>query len=1203
MAFLSPETLDRVNRYLRIEDGGMTYNNHRRTVVISFAPIVDRENYLAEVTIRLYTATQFVINLFRALQHNPLTAHFMWTMSVEISGPFGQVLVNNYGGMRNYAVHRRFLNIHDIALNLIRSILETLETLQQSERDGMDHVDPMNDLVYTFYYDARAEDVYGRGVMRKIIAKTIRENPHAKGLAKYPVIHGLCGYQAIIYVLSINEDLRNCWQGDLSWFYNCFTMNTLVPLAQQLRDSKTRFQRLANQLKHYIGGNESVWQVSRVDELSTAQKFIAKQSNFRLVVFNEATRQIMENRTGLNFGNNPDMYDDRMTILFNYTLGHVQLVKSMYSYFGKTFQSGSAYCFDCGMFCRIQHKCKGLLTCQYCITPFRTKTAYDAHLGKSKTGFLCGVCNVLCPSQKCFDNHTCRAPRGPCGYCQTMHENGSCGITTCRRCSKRYQKSPVGEFIPHECFIERLEEKSQLCPRIVCENYYAFDVESRLDLTDPETGACKHTVNLIVVKRCFSQDPPMIFSDLDMLIRWIESLTIPVELFAHNMSGYDGRLVFDHLFENYTAPQEMLWKGSKILSMTYGKATFRDTLPHLTTSLEKLPAMFGLDENRYKKGFFPYRFNTVDNQDYIDQIPDKQYFDPDNMSGQKKLKFEQWYDERSQTLYNFHQEMVEYCISDVEILANSIEAYVTTMMKIKPMNPLASITIASYAMKLYRTYFIPPNTIANLTIREHNDIKPAMHGGRTDTRCLLYEFSEEELANGIHGAYQDVQSLYPTVQFYDPLPVGKPRHRQFDPLTQPSIEEVRAVFGYICCDIRPTVYLHHPVIVNVDKNQRGGRLLATLEPLEKKVVTSPELQLALDHGYVIDRVYWWYDFDQSTGLFKDYVRTFLKGKVESGGWKQAFNDPTVWDSFCNYHQDELGIDLTKERFTNNPAYRSCMKLLLNSLWGKFGERSVKSHWLQTTTGKENGEMYGLENKWFNGEIDINFRKYSKDGKTLGIIYTPLAPTERAFQVLPDHSNIALAGFVTAHARCRLWKMLHKIGTRVLYHDTDSIIYKTAGINRESEDIPRGKYLGDWEDELPGRKIVKFVSPGPKCYSYITDDGTGCVKIKGFTLTTSTTALINYNSMASLVRKETITINASNLLFRHNRNLGEMITKMTSKIFKVTYNKAYIGRDYFTYPFGWENFQFLGKENVYNPEAEEDVEADDDWLISLLISST
>ena len=53
---------------------------------------------------------------------------------------------------------------------------------------------------------------------------------------------------------------------------------------------------------------------------------------------------------------------------------------------------------------------------------------------------------------------------------------------------------------------------------------------------------------------------------------------------------------------------------------------------------------------------------------------------------------------------------------------------------------------------------IPPN------------IRNAFFGGRTKSFNLIYDFN----ANNTKGKYIDVCSLYPTVMYYDPIPIGHP---------------------------------------------------------------------------------------------------------------------------------------------------------------------------------------------------------------------------------------------------------------------------------------------------------------------------------------------------------------------------------------------------------------------------------------------
>ena len=75
-----------------------------------------------------------------------------------------------------------------------------------------------------------------------------------------------------------------------------------------------------------------------------------------------------------------------------------------------------------------------------------------------------------------------------------------------------------------------------------------------------------------------------------------------------------------------------------------------------------------------------------------------------------------------------------------------------------------------------------------------------------------------------------------------------------------------------------------------------------------------------------------------------------------------------------------------------------------------------------------------------------------------------------------------------------------LGRKVLYYDTDSIIYISDGYN----DIETSETLGKFKDELLSEYgsdayITEFVSGGPKNYAYRLNDGIIIEKIKGVTL--------------------------------------------------------------------------------------------------------
>ena len=115
-------------------------------------------------------------------------------------------------------------------------------------------------------------------------------------------------------------------------------------------------------------------------------------------------------------------------------------------------------------------------------------------------------------------------------------------------------------------------------------------------------------------------------------------------------------------------------------------------------------------------------------------------------------------------------------------------------------------------------------------------------------------------------------------------------------------------------------------------------------------------------------------------------------------------------------------------------------------------------------------------------------------------------------------NIMIAVFTTAYARLHLYGAVERLNERVLYMDTDSVVYKQKPNEWEP---PLGDHLGEWTDEVKGAKITEFVICGPKNYGYVMlNETTGVtktsMKVKGLTLSTNAKALLNIDVMCQQV---------------------------------------------------------------------------------------
>lgn len=165
------------------------------------------------------------------------------------------------------------------------------------------------------------------------------------------------------------------------------------------------------------------------------------------------------------------------------------------------------------------------------------------------------------------------------------------------------------------------------------------------------------------------------------------------------------------------------------------------------------------------------------------------------------------------------------------------------------------------------------------------------------------------------------------------------------------------------------------------------------------------------------------------------------------------------------------------------------------------------------------------------------------------------------------TSVVHAAFVTAHARLKLYSELEKIDRRVLYFDTDSIIY----IARPGEYNPQlGNYLGELTSELDsGDYIEEFVSAGPKNYGYRTKSGKSSCTVKGFTLNSSTTDVINFEAIRRVVlQDQNERIEVEQMRFVRDKHQWTVRTESNFKKYRFVYNKRFLFNDLSTLPYGY-----------------------------------
>ena len=102
--------------------------------------------------------------------------------------------------------------------------------------------------------------------------------------------------------------------------------------------------------------------------------------------------------------------------------------------------------------------------------------------------------------------------------------------------------------------------------------------------------------------------------------------------------------------------------------------------------------------------------------------------------------------------------------------------------------------------------------------------------------------------------------------------------------------------------------------------------------------------MAVEKGYRITKIneVWHFPPEQRvTGLFAAYVNTWLKIKQEASGWPRWCDTEQKKHQYIHDYYQREGIQLEYDRIEKNPGLKALAKLMLNSFWGKFGEKQNK----------------------------------------------------------------------------------------------------------------------------------------------------------------------------------------------------------------------------------------------------------------------
>ena len=338
---------------------------------------------------------------------------------------------------------------------------------------------------------------------------------------------------------------------------------------------------------------------------------------------------------------------------------------------------------------------------------------------------------------------------------------------------------------------------------------------------------------------------------------------------------------------------------------------------------------------------------------------------------------------------------VEYLKNDVMIMSQALSIVIAQKLK--------KMTIASSAFTFFQD-LIGKDTYKNyfpvLDLEVDKDIRLSYKGGFT---YLNPKYVNKTVGNGI---VLDVNSMYPWAMKYCKLPYGYPIY--FDGEYKQDDEYPLYIIKLRCCfeikkDHIPTIQLKHNLAFLPNEYIEKADEPVTL------YLTNVDYELFKDHYDVYEEVIecgW--KFKAMKGIFTTYI-----------------------DHWMNIKENSTG------------AIRAIAKLMLNSLYGRFGKNP-------DVTGK-----YPI--------LDEN-----------GVVKWKLKEKEMC-----DPVYTALASFVTAWARDRIIRSAQKVYDRFIYADTDSLHLLDDEVPKELQDMIHDTKLGYWKIESHFEK-AKFIRQKTYC---------------------------------------------------------------------------------------------------------------------------
>ncbi|MCS7231670.1 MAG: DNA polymerase [Elusimicrobiota bacterium] len=377
-------------------------------------------------------------------------------------------------------------------------------------------------------------------------------------------------------------------------------------------------------------------------------------------------------------------------------------------------------------------------------------------------------------------------------------------------------------------------------------------------------------------------------------------------------------------------------------------------------------------------------------------------------------------------------------------------------------------------------------------------------------RCEIFKFYGKNI-----NVY-DFNSMYPFVMSNFEYPYGKSYFVYKRNYHRIGFYKVRLKFRY-------DDYIT-PLVI------KGSKLYFVNNDVFDNVyfLNSYELDLLEEEGYYNYEIIEGIEFEKKGFIFKDYINDLYNKRIEA-------------------------------KKSNNRVLDYVMKLMLNSLYGKFGQTRVKKTYItEYQVDYLYNRIRSIEDKEKREKMLIELRNK----------LTYLGNNIYSYEVglnFAEYLNVFISALTTSLARIHLYKFLKKYQENIYYCDTDSI-FVDCEISKEYVD---NFALGKLKFEKKFSQVYFLL---PKFYSYVDSGGNKGSVAKGFKRFVDIDEIFNFLSGGILkdeyIEPASFLESLRNISYIKEKYSATRAIKKIEKYIRSLYDKRKIVNDNDTYPFGY-----------------------------------